>query len=233
MSKKKIFIIALVLIITVGAVVGGIFIDNQTKKEDALKNEIAEVNKLLLSENRDENKVNELLERTISNGEYAKVEKAAKKYLKDSITSLDDLLDLLKDEKITNMLSIDNYKKDGPEFNDSLSYLNTYRKKLNTVSNSFLWFVDREKINEYIKNQNLNEENEKLLRELLVTEEGLDEEYASIVESVEMVKDLLNKEESVLKFLKENKNDWVIKKKKMMFSTDKLLKKYQELINEV
>ena len=233
MSKKKIFIIALVLIITVGAVVGGIFIDNQTKKEDALKNEIAEVNKLLLSENRDENKVNELLERTISDGEYAKVEKAAKKYLKDSITSLDDLLDLLKDEKITNMLSIDNYKKDGPEFNDSLSYLNTYRKKLNTVSNSFLWFVDREKINEYIKNQNLNEENEKLLRELLVTEEGLDEEYASIVESVEMVKDLLNKEESVLKFLKENKNDWVIKKKKMMFSTDKLLKKYQELINEV
>lgn len=233
MSKKKIFIIAIILIITIGAVIGGIYVDRESKKEENLKNEISEVNKLLSDPNRDEEKINEMLDRTISDGEYARVEVAAKKYLKDSMNSLDDLIKMMEDEKIIKMLSIENYKKDGPDFKESLAYISSYREKLKTTSNALLWFVDKEKINEYINNQNLNDDNKKLLKELLVTEESIDSEYASIVESVEMVKELLDKEEKVLVFLKDNQNNWRIKKKEMMFTTDKLLKEYNELTNSI
>ena len=233
MSTKKIIIITIVLLITVGAVIGVIIMDKESQKEENLKTEISEINKLISAPKRDTAKINELLDRTISEGEYAKVEVAAKKYLKDSMNSLDTVLAMMQDEKIAKMLSIDNYKKDGPNFKDSFAYISSYREKLITNSNSLLWFVSKDKINEYINSQKLSDENKELLKELLITEESVDEEYASIVESIERVKDLLNKEEEVLTFLKKNQNNWRIKKNDMMFTTDKLLKEYQDLTNSI
>ena len=229
---KKVIIIAIILIVTIGAIVGAIITEQNNKKEKDLRNEILEINRLMTKDQIDDKKINELLDRTVSEGEYAKVEQATKKYFKDSIKCINEWSEMTKDKKIETMLTIDNYKADGPNFKKSLAYLSSYKSKLETISKTLLWFYDKEKINNYINEQNLEEDKKALLKEFLVDEATIDDEYKLIQESVDMVNKLIDQEEKVLVFLKDNQNNWRITKNKLMFTTDKLLKQYNKLTDK-
>ena len=89
---------------------------NGLKQEDKLKTELSELNDLVNAENINMDAVNEKLNRRITTGDYEKVEDAYKSYLRDNFDNSIQIANILNDEKITTLLTVENYESDGKDF---------------------------------------------------------------------------------------------------------------------
>ena len=98
--KKKILIAIFILILMAIAVIG-YFVLNDMIQEAKLKKEIIEINQLSNAENIDMDEINDRLNRTVTTGDYAVVEKAFKNYLSDNFDNIMKIVEILNDEKIT------------------------------------------------------------------------------------------------------------------------------------
>ena len=67
-------------------------------------------------------------------GNYGKIEKAIKFYLKDYSDSLQEVIRIINDEKLQKILSAENYKNDGPEFKNTIAYLEETQKRKQSSS---------------------------------------------------------------------------------------------------
>lgn len=108
--KKKV-LISIVIILVILLATFGYFIAKDLLQEEKLLLELDEINTLVNSDNIDIDEINAKLNSTITNGDYAIVEQAFKSYLKDSFNTSIKIAELLNDEKITNILTVENYKK--------------------------------------------------------------------------------------------------------------------------
>ena len=122
-SKKKFFLIFLFIVLDMFLLVGFLVIRDATSLND-LKKEAKVLSKLDITKDRYNTRIK-------SSGDYAVVEKAMKSYLDDSAVLMQDILGIINDEKLTKILSFDNYSKDGPEFTESLKYLEDTKKSFN------------------------------------------------------------------------------------------------------
>ena len=121
-SKKKILIIigAIVAVIA-GLIIYGVVVDlNQEKK---LKEELDYLYEITNKEDYDEKEVNKILNRTVTTGDYKKVEVAYKKYTKDCFTILTDITSVLGNDRLSYVLTADNYQEDGKDFVKTKEYL--------------------------------------------------------------------------------------------------------------
>ena len=116
--KKKIIIAVVVIVALIVGVLGYMVISDMGQ-EDKLKTELSEINDLANAETIDMDEINKRLDRTVTTGDYAKVEDAFKSYLKDSFDNSIEIANLINDEKITTLLTADNYNTDGKEFIES------------------------------------------------------------------------------------------------------------------
>lgn len=74
--------------------------------------------------------VNEKLERTVTTGDYAKVEKAVKNYMADNINNAITIAESLNDEVLTSVLTAENYMSDGLDFVKTKLLLSDMEKRL-------------------------------------------------------------------------------------------------------
>ena len=128
MKKKIIIVVAVILVAIIGVI--GYMVISDMGQEDKLKTEISEISDLSNAENIDIDEINKRLDRTVTKGDYAKVEDAFKSYLRDNFDNSIEIADLINDERITTLLTADNYKTDGKEFIESKKYISTTRQKL-------------------------------------------------------------------------------------------------------
>ena len=98
---KKRFIITLVVVIVLVLIVGiiaiGIGLYHDFKQESELISECEQIKELTNEENLDTEKINEMLTRRISDGEYLQVEEALKEYLTarfQNITKISEILNI-------------------------------------------------------------------------------------------------------------------------------------------
>lgn len=66
------------------------------------------------------------------------------------------MLNLLNDEKITNISTVENYKKDGKNFKETKEYIKKTIKDLEECKNKYYDFLTEEKAMSYINNKNLD-----------------------------------------------------------------------------
>ena len=111
MKKKIIIVVAVILVAIIGVI--GYMVISDMGQEDKLKTEISEISDLSNAENIDIDEINKRLDRTVTKGDYAKVENAFKSYLRDNFDNSIEIADLINDERITTLLTADNYKKIG------------------------------------------------------------------------------------------------------------------------
>lgn len=137
------FVVAFVIIISVSAY-------KDLKIEDALKTEIQEINTYLQQDVIDYDRINILLERTISNGEYRLVELATKIYLKDYIKAYKSIETIMNSEEMQNLLTPINYKEDGPKFVKSQAFVEKSHQDLIIYRDRFLYFYEEDKIMSYL-----------------------------------------------------------------------------------
>ncbi len=225
MKKVIISIISFIISFIVAfCTIIGITVYKDIKMEDTLKNEIQEINTYLQQDEIDYDRVNILLERTISDGEYRLVELATKVYLKDYIKAFQNIDSIISSKEMQNLLTPMNYKEDGPKFEKSRAFVEKNHQDLIIYRDKFLTFYEEDKIMSYL---NCNDEYyvEFYQNEIfgnLTEVEAIEKEINNVIYYLEVAR-------KVFVLLSENKEKWEIKDNRIYLHED-ILDEYNNLI---
>ena len=229
--KKKIIIAVVVIVALIIGVLGYMVISDMGQ-EDKLKTELSEINDLANAETIDMDEINKRLDRTVTTGDYAKVEEAFKSYLKDSFDNSIEIANLINDEKITTLLTADNYKTDGKDFTESKNYISTTRQKLEECKEKYSEYMTKEKAMSYIEDKGLDSYYVDLYEQEYVGD--MDSAKDTTVEdSIDEIISLLDTSEKVLNLLSNNQDTWNVEGDNIVFSNDSIRNQYDELINSI
>ena len=230
--KKKILIVLLIIIVI--ALVGvGYFVFTDMMQEDKLKTELSELNDLVNAENIDMDAINEKLDRRITTGDYEKVEDAYKSYLRDNFDNSIQIANNLNDEKITTLLTVENYESDGKDFIESKEYITNTRTTLEECKNKYTEFLTEEKAMSYINDKGLDSYYTDLYKNEFIGDMSLASKDTTVQDSIDEVITILNTSEEVLNLLSENQDSWEIDGENISFNNESLSNEYDELINSL
>lgn len=233
---KKIFIITVsvivALVLITGVIAIGIALYHDFKQEGELISECKEIKKLTNAENLDAEKINEMLTRKISTGEYLKVEEALKEYLTARFQNIRKISQILNDEKLEKILTIDNYKNDGPEFVTTKEYIENTKQELQELKNKYEELFTEETVMSYINDKNLDSYYVKFYKQELIgnPEESKDNTVEHNIDGIITILDSYN---SVIDFLVTNKNSWKIEEENIIFANEELSNKFLEIVNNM
>ena len=230
--KKKILIVLLIIIVI--ALVGvGYFVFTDMMQEDKLKTELSELNDLVNAENINMDAVNEKLDRRITTGDYEKVEDAYKSYLRDNFDNSIQIANILNDEKITTLLTVENYESDGKDFTESKEYITNTRETLEECKAKYTEFLTEEKAMSYINDKGLDSYYTDLYKNEFIGDMSSASQDTIVQDSIDEVIGILNTSEEVLNLLSENQDSWEIDGENISFNSESLSNQYDELINSL
>lgn len=230
--KKKILIVLLIIIVI--ALVGvGYFVFTDMMQEDKLKTELSELNDLVNAENINMDAVNEKLDRRITTGDYEKVEDAYKSYLRDNFDNSIQIANILNDEKITTLLTVENYESDGKDFTESKEYITNTRETLEECKAKYTEFLTEEKAMSYINDKGLDSYYTDLYKNEFIGDMSLASQDTTVQDSIDEVIGILNTTEEVLNLLSKNQDSWKIDGENISFNSESLSNQYDELINSL
>lgn len=166
---------------------------------------------------------------------YCDIEEAIENYMSEYSTKLSNIKKVSTDKQLADILSVNNYKTDGPKFEKSLKYLTDTLDSYNKDSDSLLKMSDKKYLNDYIKNYTKSNKYIKLYKEIA--------NESKIYEKVDNVTELENNKKSVnntikvsakvLEFLRDNANKWKIEDNMIKFNNYKLLDKYNAYLEKL
>lgn len=225
------------ILIAVGVVVAlivlllTIIIIKDLNQEEKLRQELNEIDSLINFDEFDYDKVNERLGKTISSGDYLVVEKAAKKYLKDTIDITLTYVNLVTDEKFSNVLTLENYQEDGPNFINTKLYIKETKEQIEDNKNKILNQFNNETVLSYIENKNLDSYYIDFYKSLAFSSEAeITKNKQEIEQNINVVIDTLNVYDEVINFLIYNKNNWTIEGEYIVFSNEEIHEQYNQLL---
>ena len=231
MNKKVLIAIGIIVAIVVGVIAYIVFSDFQ--QEEKLKTELTELSELSNSENMDINKINEMLDRTVTTGDYAVVEQACKAYLSDSFDNVMKMAEVINDSKLTSVLTVANYQEDGKEFTNTKEYIQTTKQTLEDCKAKYVEFFTEEKAMSYINDKALDSYYTDLYKSEFVGD--IENEYTdkTVENSIDEILGILDVYEEVINFLVENQANWEIQDSNIVFNSQSLSDKYTELVSKL
>lgn len=229
--KKKIIIAVVVIVVLIIGVLGYMVISDMGQ-EDKLKTELSEINDLANAETIDMDEINKRLDRTVTTGDYAKVEDAFKSYLRDNFDNSIEIANLINDERITTLLTADNYNTDGKEFIESKKYISTTKQKLEECKEKYSEYMTKEKAMSYIENKGLDSYYVDLYEQEYVGDMESAKD-TTVKDSIDEIISLLDTSEKVLNLLSNNQDTWNVEGDNIVFSNDSIRNQYDELINSI
>lgn len=232
-KKKYLAIITIIaIVIIVGAVIINLLLDFHN--ENKIKDEVTEIVNILKSEDIDENKINEILNRrVIKKGTYLKVEESIKKYYQDIYTNISNLNFLVDDDNYSNYLKGNNLKEDKPNFIKSKENLNNtkaqidieyqaYNKKIADKTTKIVYIADKDLKNYYVD----------FFLEL--TEVLNTEEFNTSIDN--KVKQATSKNaiyNEIFAFLSANKGHWTLNGDELIFDETTYYEEYTTLVKKL
>ena len=231
MKKKVLIAILIVIVLAIVAIGVSVFLD--LKQEEKLKTELTEINELSNSETTDRATIEERLERTVTKGNYAIVEQAFKQYLKDDFDNMLQIAEILNDERIITVLTVDNYIYDGKDFIETKNYLTTTKETLETCKANYTEFFTEEKAMSYIQDKGLDSYYIDLYKQEFVGDIENQNNDNVVENSIDEIIEILDVSEEVINFLSENQNSWQIEGENIVFNSESLSSEYDQLINKL
>ena len=243
---KKIVFILVIAIIIIGIVIGKNVLDskkvqNEVTQEsvshdpkDVIKYEIDMINKITAgSYNQEE--IDQVLNRTETTGDYAVVEKAIKKYMKDYIDMSSGITETMNQINLNAILSEENVNNDKPDFVNTKTKLSDAKIKLEEYKTNSTNFLTEEKIKSYLSDsETISEEARNFYNTELAKMTEEDKEVISQLDSTfTLANSIIAKEEAIIDFLITNKNAWELKNGAISFDTADKAEGYNALINEL
>lgn len=236
MKKKTKIIIAVIVILVAAATIGGGIYGftqyNNTKQHNAVVDEIDLINAAVDTDyisDIDRDELSELLDRRVATGKYGQVEDAIKRYVSDLYNSMFDTTDAAGNETLYNMLSADNLKSDGPDFETSKELLENTITQINSGIENYIDLIGTDAVESYFNRTGLDGEYKELYDTALLYEVPTDEESNSFISSLDTVISELEATEAVLDFLTENKENWEMREDTLVFKTQALYDEYNTL----
>ena len=228
MSKnKKITVVLISLIFTI-LLLTGYFIVSSVVELETFNNEIKKLENFDITKDKKK--------KIKTTGSYSKVERSIKKYIYNCSDKYNSINSLLNDKKLKNVLTADNYKKDGPEFKNSIKTINSLKEEYNKKSKQLNNCHNNKKLKANIKSNSLNKKDLSIYNEAMYNSNimvNLDESLKKANKSKARVINVLDKTLEVINVLKSNKGKWEIKKNKIVFNDYKLYEEYNELVKNI
>ena len=231
MKKKILIIVGIIILIVIGVI--AYFVITDLQQEDKLTAELQEISNLVNSQNIDIDQINERLDRTVTRGDYAVVEQSFKQYLKDNFDVSMKIADILNDEKLTTILTADNYKQDGKDFVETKNYISTTRDQLETYKTEYKDFFTEDKVMSYINDKNLDSYYTDLYKQELIGDIESDNETELVESAINDVIGILDIYEEVINFLVDNQNSWNVQDDTIEFTSESLQNQYNSLIDKL
>lgn len=234
-SKKKVIITVVVIVILILLVVGGFvfYHGNQIGKLIAEVNKLAEIEMI----NEDGTLKEEPIDMQIkTNGSYAVVEKTFKNYMNEIVTDTQELVNTLDQEKIMNLVSIDNMKEDGPDFTKSKEEITTMKNAISSYVTKMETLANEENLLSRIDDKDVGEYYKELYRQLAIDEESganLKDAIDELKTNEEVAVQALNDLESIFNFLSDNKDEWQIEEEQIVFTTQSAYNEYTSLMSSL
>ena len=136
-------------------------------------------------------------------------------------------------EKITTLLTVENYESDGKDFTESKEYITNTRTTLEDCKNKYTEFLTEEKAMSYINDKGLDSYYTDLYKNEFIGDMSSASQDTTVQNSIDEVITILNTSEEVLNLLSENQNSWEIDGENIVFNNENLSKQYDELINSL
>ena len=233
MGKKKIIFIVIGIIILVLLGIFGYMVVNEMNQTNKLIVEVDEISQMFNQTSIDYDAIEQKLTTNVSKGDYLVVEKAVKQYLSDGLTSMKELQEIVDDDRITTLLTIENYSEDGPDFVNTKEYIQNTRTTLENLKNQFISYTTQEKMDEYISDKGLDEYYIELYNELMGGDKIMQSDIEELESSLDSIINMLNNTEIVIDFLIENKDSWQVQGENIMFFSNELVNEYNELTSNI
>ncbi|MBR3049057.1 MAG: hypothetical protein IKG58_00655 [Bacilli bacterium] len=229
MSKNKKVIIILFSLIFLCLILAGFFLVNSVVEGGAFRSEMKNLELLDVVKDRFNTRIK-------STKDYAIVEKRIKDYLDDCSITYSSIINILNSKKLNKMLSVDNYKKDGPNFKNSLKYIEKLENKYDKLNKKFSESNKEDNILDNIEKEKLDDYYISIYKDNMIDgklKKNLDKSINNSKTSRQKVKNKISNIKEVITILKNNKDKWNIKKNKISFDDYKLYEKYNELVKKI
>ena len=227
-ALKIILFIALFIVIIISSLIIWDLI-----QENKLNKELVYISEITDAEEIDIEEIYKVLNRTITKGDYKEVEKSFKNYLKDNFDNTLKIADILNDENLINILTVENYLNDGKDFIKSKQYIEDTKNNLTEYKNVYLEFFTEEKAMSYINDKNLDKYYIELYKKEYVGDIEHDNGTEEVEKSLNEILEILNTYEEIINMLSNNQEEWTIEGSYIVFTSDELSNKYDELINKL
>lgn len=227
---KKVFLRYAFIVACLFGIAVGIVVIQDFKQEALLKEEIAAMDILMNQDYINDILIEKKINTYVTTGDYLEVEKAVKTFYQDVYECYKEINEILYDQNIVNLLTIYNFKKDGPAFESSLKFIEEKKSRLKNLEEETTILFTETHIMNYIKEKKLDSYYEDYYHDLMFGK-GEYQPDESLKESVKDLTDVLDKIKNILNFLKENENGWKIEYDQIYFATEELENEYIRLIN--
>ena len=217
-----ILLVLVILVVAIGIIYGGRII-NKAKLDRELENLVS---KDIASEDLS-NSV------SVTFGEFAVVEQTVKEYFKEYSDLRQQFMDKVNDEKLQNILTPENYEHDGPDFTESINYINTAKEEFNSIADKLLDLLSKENIEARIQDKDIGDYYKDLYKGYFIENNDLSatfqESYQDTMDDKTLMNNLYNNEIKILNFLTENKGHWEVLDNKLTFDNQELTNTFNEM----
>lgn len=227
-KKSKLLIYSSFIVLDILLFTGFLIVRDATSYNN-LEKEMKKLEELDITSDRYNRKIR-------SSGGYAVVEKSIKGYFDTFAVGIEEITDIVSDDKFTKVLSYDNYLEDGPLFEDSISYVSESRDKFNDKIDKMIEMTNSKYIDKNISGKTSNDyyislytgymNNNKFLLQLHQLKELLKKTKIRVNNTYDVSYDVLN-------FLKVYKDEWELEDGEIKFRTDELYNYYTSLISKI
>ncbi len=226
----KIVLIVLGIIFLLFCILIGVGVYNDFKTEDKINREVESIQNLMEATEFDEEAFKKKLNNTVSTGDYYKVERAYKNYLRDYLKINNDIIAFYENISIEKILSAENVKNDGKDFIQSRSTLNNYKSTLDKIKSDYDSMFTEKKVLSYldIEDDYYVDYYKEIVGE--VKQSQTEKELSMyLANSSELLENVI----ALLQFLSDNKNNWNFQDNKIMFNSQALLDQYNQILQSL
>ena len=226
-SKKKYILIACVLIVVVFIL--GYFIVSDLRQQKILRQEFNNlINSDLLSD--------KIIVEIKTKGNYSDVENKIKNYFKKISDNYNVISNYLLDENLINILSAKNIEEDAPKFEKSYKILKDTKENIDEAIKNINYLCDRNTVENLIDKEKERGAIYKIYKESILTDKQLNI-FSNIKNEGQILSNKLigfiDRVDVIIKLLEDDADYWYIDDEHLYFDSNKLLKKYNELTDEL
>lgn len=227
-SKRKFFYIFCFIVFDIFLLIAFLVVRDATSY-DRLANEILVLKTLDIRKDRYNTKIK-------SSGDYALVEKVIKEYMDDCAVDIQKISSMVNDKKLKSILSYDNYMSDGPDFKDSLKYLNSQSDEFNKLVDELSKKLEDDYIKKFISKKIDDDYYISLCEELIFDDDFVKSRNSIkslLIEEKDNMNNIYDVSLNVLSYLSLCQDDWKLEDGEIKFKTQEKYSYYTSLVDKL